>query len=235
MNKLRDKCLNSTNFDQSSNEYKLNSIILDIANCRMFLSVKSDFSNVSTDKFLKLKFANKGIDTLNIGNILNHKKVTKHIPAYFKCQATPKISYTYTNSVASRVFNYKQSIRDFKLNEHRNQLPPCSCSSSAYLFSPAVHIVTGDLSIVENLKLREILSKGPKYREPASFSWKYNFKIIMDAVEDYARRWVKQEDVELDSLSEWIKSIRRLLKRRMYMACTSVNNKPKSVFKGQVS
>ena len=33
MNKLRDKCLNSTNFDQSSNEYKLNSIILDIANC----------------------------------------------------------------------------------------------------------------------------------------------------------------------------------------------------------
>ena len=96
MNKLRDKCLNSTNFDQSSNEYKLNSIILDIANCRMFLPVKSDFSNVSTDKFLKLKFANKGIDTLNIGNILNHKEVTKHIPAYFKCQATPKISYTYS-------------------------------------------------------------------------------------------------------------------------------------------
>ena len=52
----------------------------------------------------------------------------------------------------------------------------------------------------------------------------------MDAVEDYARRWVKQEDVELDSLSEWIKSIRHLLKRRMYMACRSVNNKPKSVF-----
>ena len=118
MNKLRDKCLNSTNFDKSSNEYGLNSIILDIANCRMFLPVKSDFSNVSTDKFLKLKFANKGIDTLNIGNILNHKEVTKHIPAYFKCQATPKISYTYTNSVASKVFNYKQSIRDFKLNEH---------------------------------------------------------------------------------------------------------------------
>ena len=110
MNKLRDKCLNSTNFDQSSNEYKLNSIILDIANCRMFLPVKSDFSNVSTDKFLKLKFANKGIDPLNIGNILNHKEVTKHIPAYFKCQATPKISYTYTNSVASKVFNYNQFV-----------------------------------------------------------------------------------------------------------------------------
>ena len=80
------------------------------------------------------------------------------------------MSYTYTNSVATKVFNYKQSIRDFKLNEHGNQLPPCSCSSSAYLYSSAGHIVTGDLSIVENLKLREILSKGPKYREPTSFS-----------------------------------------------------------------
>ena len=29
----------------------------------------------------------------------------------------------------------------------------------------------------------------------------------MDACEAYARRWAKKEDVELDTLSEWIKSI----------------------------
>ena len=78
--------------------------------------------------------------------------------------------------------------------------------------------------------MRDILSKGPKYREPTTFSWKYNFKLVLDSVEDYARRWAKEEEVELDSLSEWIKSIRHLLKRRMYMAGRSVNNKPKSVF-----
>ena len=52
----------------------------------------------------------------------------------------------------------------------------------------------------------------------------------MDSVEDFARRWAKQEEVELDSLSEWIKSIRHLLKRRMYIAGRSINKKPKSVF-----
>ena len=52
----------------------------------------------------------------------------------------------------------------------------------------------------------------------------------MDSVEDYARRWVKQEEAETDSLSEWVKSIRHLLKRRMYMASRSVNNRPQSVF-----
>ena len=52
----------------------------------------------------------------------------------------------------------------------------------------------------------------------------------MDSVEYYARRWGKDEEAELDSLSEWIKAIRRLLKCKMFMACRHVNNKPKSVF-----
>ena len=170
----------------------------------------------------------KGIDALNIGNILNHKEVTKHIPVYFKYQTTPKISYTYTRSVASKLFNYKDTIRDFNIHDH--QLPTCSCSSSPYLYSPAGHVITGNLNIVDNLKLKDLLSKGPKYREAKSFNWKFNFKLVMDSVEDYARRWSRDEEAELDSLSEWIKAIRRLLKRKMFMACRHVNNKPKSVF-----
>ena len=88
---------------------------------------------------------------------LNHRDDVKNIPSYFKCQTTPKISYTYSNSIASKKFNYKQSLRDFKLNEHASQPPLCSCSSSTYLYSPAGHIVTGNLNIVENLKFRDIL------------------------------------------------------------------------------
>jgi hypothetical protein len=33
-----------------------------------------------------------------------------------------------------------------------------------------------------------VISHGPKFREPQHINWKHNFKIIMDAVEDYARR-----------------------------------------------
>ena len=102
LQRLYNRCLNTHNFDTSSLEYKLNSIILDIANCRMFKPVNSDIPNESPRKFLNMKFANKGIDAINIGNILNHRDVVKNIPPYFKCQATPKISYSYTNSIASK-------------------------------------------------------------------------------------------------------------------------------------
>jgi hypothetical protein len=38
-----------------------------------------------------------------------------------------------------------------------------------------------------------VISHGPKFRETQHINWKHNFKIIMDAVEDYAIRWIKRE------------------------------------------
>ena len=228
LNTLFNECLQASYSDQSSGEYKVNSIILDIGNCRLFKPVSSSNPLHTPDKFLHLKFANKGIDAININNILHHKDVTKSIPAYFKHQSAPKISYSYTRPIASKIFNYKQSLQDWRFTNHDVHNPSCSCSSSQFLYSPAGHIVTGDLNIIQNKQLRDLISKGPKYREPHSFSWKYNFKLIMDSVEEYARKWAKQEEVELDTLSEWVKSVKHHLKRRIYMVSRSVNTKPKS-------
>jgi hypothetical protein len=53
--------------------------------------------------------------------------------------------------------------------------------------------ITGDLNIIQHESLRKVISHGPKFREPQHINWKHNFKIIMDAVQDYARRWIKRE------------------------------------------
>jgi hypothetical protein len=58
-------------------------------------------------KFFKLKFSNKGIDAVNLRNILRHKKVQSCIPEYFKSKSMPRISYTYTPTIASKLFIYK--------------------------------------------------------------------------------------------------------------------------------
>ena len=52
----------------------------------MFNPVNSDGTNVSPRKFLNMKFANKGIDAINLGNILNHRDVVKNIPAYLNVE-----------------------------------------------------------------------------------------------------------------------------------------------------
>ena len=57
--------------------------------------------------------------------------------------------------------------------------------------------MTGDLNIVRNVKLRDLLSKSPKYREPVSYAWHQNFSIIMDACEEYARRGQRKKTWKL--------------------------------------
>ena len=58
----------------------------------------------------------------------------------------------------------------------------------------------------------------------------------MDAVEVYARRWIKREvdqDPELESLSDWGRIIRSLVQGRIHKLKNCVNCRPKSVFKDQ--
>jgi hypothetical protein len=56
----------------------------------------------------------------------------------------------------------------------------------------------------------------------------------MDAVEDYVRRWIKREvdqDPELESLSDWVSTIRSLVQGWIHKLKNCVNCRPKSVFK----
>ena len=80
------------------------------------------------------------------------------------------------------------------------------------------------------MKLRDLLSKDPKYREPVSYSWHQNFGIIMDAREEYVRLWAKKEEVDIDTISEWIKSIADVLKYRIRQHEHSVNTRHESIF-----
>jgi hypothetical protein len=90
----------------------------------------------------------------------------------------------------------------------------CSCSSSPFNYSPDRHIITGDVDVAENEDLKLLIRKGPKSRKPWSFNWRQNFVSIMNAVEDYAKRWIKRENAQLNTLSEWVKRMRGILKSR---------------------
>ena len=49
----------------------------------------------------------------------------------------------------------------------------------------------------------------------------------MDAVEDYARKWIKRkvdQDHELESLSDWVRTIRSLVQGRIHKLKKCVNS-----------
>ena len=218
--------------EDSKLAWRLHKIIDDIAHIRLFKPVRTDGeSDPKGRHFLKVEFANKGIDAINIANILHNKSVQANIPPYFRYTSSPLISYRYTKPIASKLFNYKKTLQQLNLDDLRTTPPAaCSCSSSPYIYSPVGHVITGDLRIIPNEKLRKLFMKGPNYRETPSINWNMNFKILMDSVEDYARSWVKREHAALDSLSEWIKSIRSIILKRISSLKSKMKAKHKSAF-----
>ena len=84
---------------------------------------------------------------------------------------------------------------DIDVNAFMSDHPIGSCDGSPFIYQPSGHSV-GNVSIVGNNVLEDILTKGPTYREPRSFSWNDKFNSIMNAVDDYNRKWAKKECVD---------------------------------------
>ena len=178
---------------------------MDISHSRLFKPVQTLPNSDPPKAFLKLRFAKKGLDAIRLSNILNQKSGCSKIPPYLN-NTTPCISYSNTRPIASQLFNYKATLRDIDVNGSMSDQPICSCDGSPFIYQPAGHIATGNVSIVGNNFLEDVLTKGPKYREPRYFNWNTFFNSIMNAVEDYSRKWAKKEGVDDSSLSEWVKA-----------------------------
>ena len=72
-----------------------------------------------------------------------------------------------------------------------------------------------DLKVTENAKLRELVAKGPKYREPNRVNWKATETMFLESIDLYAKKWSKREQVEPNYLSEWKDQLKELVADRI--------------------
>ena len=150
-----------------------------------------------------LDFINRGIDAVNLPSILRSKSVTETVQTYFKEKEPPIISYTYTKTIASKIFNFSSTLLDLDYHEFHSNRSQCECNTSSHLYKPYGHVITGDLSIIPNSKLRDLIAKRPKIQRAMQVDWDKNLSLLCEAVDQYALQWAKREIVELSVLSSW--------------------------------
>ena len=68
-------------------------------------------------RFIKVFFHNKRIDKVKLTNILHNKLVRSKIPIYIQEEDPLLVSYKYTNSISTGVFNYNQALRNINLDD----------------------------------------------------------------------------------------------------------------------
>ena len=71
----------------------------------------------------------------------------------------------------------------------------------------ACHVITGNLMIIPDSRIRNIVSKGPKYRFPSQIDFNRCREEIASALNDFGNRWCKRTSVECNAMKEWKQSI----------------------------
>ena len=117
------------------------------------------------------------------------------------------------STVASKLFNFAPALLNLNVSEYMYLSNPqtCQCKESKFCYEPYGHVITGDLRVTENAKLRELVAKGPKYREPSRVNWKATETMLLESIDLYAKNWSKREQVELKYLSEWKDQLKELV------------------------
>ena len=65
------------------------------------------------------------------------------------------------------------------------------------------HIVTGDLRIIENSKIRKLLTKGPNYREPCTLNFELVKKVVRKGIKNFIQVQSERVGLPVESFSEW--------------------------------
>ena len=81
-----------------------------------------------------------------------------------------------------------------------------------YCYPTADHIITGNLKIIPDSGIGNIISKGPKYRFPSNIEFNKCREEIAAALNGFGSRWSKREYVEH---KEWKLSILKLVNKRI--------------------
>ena len=146
---------------------------------------------------------------INLSRILNLPSVVDSIPSIAKHFETPTVLFSLNDPISSKIFNFNKFVSSLNLSEFikNNSIIPCHCKDSPYQDKHHKHIISGDLRIVTDSKLRKLFSKGPKFREPQDIDWVKARESINSGITDCVNNWCTKHKVNKKVLLAWGKEV----------------------------
>ena len=134
-----------------------------------------------------------------------------------------RILVPYPKTIRNKILNYKETVFSIDANDNKTYgtgIVECDCQQHKdFVVENHGHVLTGDLRIITNSKLRKLVSKGPNFREAMSINWNKckreieigldsaieqivstNPKVTMEEFVDWKRKILQEVDNKIISL-----------------------------------
>ena len=161
-------------------------------------------------------YSSKAIDTINISSAIRDTSIQSLLPNSVQPFCPLKIYYRYDLPLGRKICNYNIFLKNLDLSQIRSILDSsCSCCTSSFLYQPHNHVISGDLRIVDNNILRELMSYGAKYREPVYLSAAALFKTLSENIEEFVKIKSKKYRLQGINFEEWKNNVKRVIKNKI--------------------
>ena len=112
------------------------------------------------------------------------------------------VTYKLTPTIRNKILNYKETISTIDFESGTN-IYSCNCSNSEFIDKDHGHIITGDLRVVKNNKLRSLLTKGPNYRLPQTINYNKCQTEICLSVDNFSEDIINKYKLTENSMDDW--------------------------------
>ena len=96
------------------------------------------------------------IGFIDLPSIFQDKSVTSSIPDYFQNSEPPIICNKYNKPNRNIIFNFIKLVSDLDIGA--NTSDSLECKDSKFIYPSAGHVVTGNLKIIHDSRIRNIVS-----------------------------------------------------------------------------
>ena len=213
---LRSRILNrcSQEFEMDKLECSpLYRIILDLFKYKLEPFVKKKAFNKKRPKLVcSVRFINKGIEMIHLPSIFRKCQSSVHF-----CKVKiPDVVYSFGKTIGPKIFNFKETVLSYDPLKTVQEQFGCQCASyQQFLDESCGHVATGDLNIVDNIKLREVLKKGPQHREPQSVNPDTVFVSVGHDLKEFVKKWANKEKIAETCFSQWLVEVNKCLRSRL--------------------
>ena len=200
---------NQVTFDAKSEQYYL--YILDIIDTKLYKPKLSAPRKSAPKHICTVNFDNKSIEAISLSQILNHPDIVMALPCDLRDKdSIPVVTYKLGGTIRNKILNYKETVNSISVDEEVSfclNTDTCDCAESEFCDPHHKHIITGDLRLIKNSKLRKLMTKGPNYREPRTINFSKALTEIKCAINACIETLASKTKHSIATFNNWKDSV----------------------------
>ena len=110
---------------------------------------------------------------------------------------------------------YSSIVSFLLINSNYSRVSLSHVANVEQFYEPHGHVISGDLSLVQNPILRDLMMKGTKYREPRFVKLDDLNQTISSSIDNFLKKICSKHGLQLMNFSDWKTKVEQVLSSRL--------------------